>query len=153
MKRKMTIIGLIVSAVLMHMNQVNAQCAIKGEHDHSAHAKKLVVEEKILTVGKNVAFIKLSQIKEAKKVILQILQKDKKTALAITKAPRLNLIVDNKNKQVKTVAVAVADDKSKYIAENAVFSKDLKGKISIKINGTKYLVSINPHAHGEKCNH
>ena len=154
MTKKMTMKGLIISAVLIYGTQLTAQCG--HDHDHSVHAgdeekEKKVVEEKILTVGENAAVIKLSHNKSDGKVTLQILKDDKKTALVLEKEPRLNLIVDEKRKQLKTKAVG--DDKSKYEVKDDSLKKDLNGKISIAIGDEKYQVPINPHAHGAGCNH
>ncbi len=153
MKKKMLLIA-VLGSVAIYGGSVTAQDAHAHNHDsdhahdHSGHHKEII---KTLTVGDNIATIKLTQNKTAGKVTLQILKSDKKTALVIEKAPRINLIVEEKRKQLKTTVVG--EDKSKYEVSSDILKKDINGKISIKIGENTYQVAINPHEHGAGCAH
>lgn len=150
MKKEMMLI-VMTGIIAMYGTYVNAQC--DADHDHSAHAKKEVIEEKTLKVGENAAVIKLSHNKTDGKVTIVVLKSDK-TPLVLEKAPRLNLFADGKRKQIKTEAVG--DSKNKFEAKDESLKKDLNGKVALKIGDKSYQVAINPPSHdghGPDCNH
>jgi hypothetical protein len=110
-------------------------------HDHAAGAHDDVVKT-TLTI-KGVATIELAHDAPDGKVVLTVLGADKK-ALKPTKAPRLNLVVAGKKKQVKTKAVATVKAGNAFAAENAALKGKLTGQVTIKIGDKTHKVEINP---------
>ena len=119
-----------------------AKVAEKGHEGHD-HAKGEHGAKKVLTI-KGVGTIELVHDQKDGEVTLTILGVDKK-ALKPAKAPRLNLTVDGKRKQVKTKAVGTVKAGNVFTAVAAVLTDKLNGQVTIKIGDKNHKVDINPH--------
>ncbi|WP_372364756.1 hypothetical protein [Candidatus Uabimicrobium sp. HlEnr_7] len=110
------------------------------EDEHGPHGGEL------LEVGEHLAHIELIHNEEMGKITLYILGKDAKTAEVIEGTPMLNLKYKGTQKQLKTVAMNTAENKSSHFeATDKILKEEVTGRIAVTIKGIKYNINIEHH--------
>ncbi|BBM87079.1 hypothetical protein [Candidatus Uabimicrobium amorphum] len=111
-------------------------------HEHGPNGGEL------LEVGEHLAHIEFIHDEKVGKITLYILGKDAKTAEAIEGTPMLNLRYKETKKQLKTVAMNTAENKSSHFeVTDEILKEEVAGRIAITIKGVKYNIKIE-HDHG-----
>jgi len=124
----------------------------KEGHEHHAGCSHSPAKTHNVKVA-DVAVVAFSHIKDRGAVVLAVFGKDGKTALKPAAAPRLNLTVNGKRKQLKTTAMETVKDGNVFAVASELLSGEITGQIIIKIGDKSYRADIYPHAHGAGCDH
>jgi hypothetical protein len=156
--KKSTIMSALLFLIAVSFTNVSfAQCGGGSGCGGCGHKKAEIVQKelKVAKDGKDVAVIIVLQDKTNGKATFIFSSVDKKTPVELEKAPRINVKVDGKYKQLKTESVN--GHKAIYAAASELFKKDVDGKVVFKIGEESYQVEINPkdehEGHGPECNH
>ena len=116
-------------------------------HAHDETVKSTNTTTKLVLKVKDIALVEVIHDLKEGKITISVMD-GKKKALAPEKAPRLNLMVDKKRKQLKTTTVK--GETAKFEVTDDVLKSKLNGKLAIKFADKTHQIPLDAHAN---CDH
>lgn len=136
-----------------HAGESAEEHAAHSGHDHDAHAGHDDHAPGLLEVGDHLAHIDFVHDAASGTVTLHVTGPDAKTALALSDAPKLNLIGDNPTQIVTRAFSPDADGASaEFSASDPALKAEPEGRIAVTVGGQTYQVIIE-HDHGSHEGH